>query len=842
MNLRWSWDVPSQELFKAVNPRVWEQTGDPLAVLSELSSQRIAELVADHGFVTWVREREQALDSYLTSNKWFHTDSANTDSHIRGIAYFSPEFGVTTVLPQYSGGLGILAGDHLKSASDLGVPIIGIGLFYRSGYFRQSLSRDGWQVETYPVSSPDQSPVRLLRENDGSPTLIALSLPNQRTLQAQVWVANVGAVPLLLLDSDIDSNDDSARAVTDRLYGGGSETRLEQEMLLGIGGVRALRAFCRLTGSVEPNVFHTNEGHAGFLGVERIREFVQGPTRLSFEAALEASRANTVFTTHTPVPAGIDRFSINLIAQYFGGECAIEGVPVEKIIALGAESHGDLFNMAIMGFRLAGRANGVSLLHGEVSRKMFADLWPGFDERDVPITSITNGVHAPTWVSQQIFDLAQQQFGDSDPHSMWDHMEKLPDEQIWQAKRVMRERLVHMARGRLRDSWRDRGVMDSELTWVDSALDPDILTIGFARRVPSYKRLTLMLRDPARLTALLTDPIKPIQMVIAGKSHPADDGGKSLIQQLVHFADNAQVRHRIIFLPNYDIGMAKELYPGCDVWLNNPVRPLEASGTSGMKAALNGGLNLSIMDGWWDEWYDGRNGWAIASASGVDNDDRRDDLEAQALYDLIENTVAPMFYRRGEDGLPHDWLSMVRHTFQHLGPKVLATRMVRDYVEKLYSPAALAGNELSHDSYALADDLAHWKSWVRGSWHGVKVEYVDSEGIDGSASQGSEITIRAYLSLGELQPDDVSVNVVSGRVDSTDHVLNPARTIMRPIEQLEGNRWIFSAQILLHENGPFGFTVRVTPQHAGLVGDNDLGLQVVPEASSGFTAGDLPLR
>ncbi len=582
-----------------------------------------------------------------------------------------------------------------------------MGLFYRHGYFKQSLSREGWQQETYPVLDPDELPLTLLREADGSRAIVSIDLPGGQPLLARVFVAHVGRVPLLLLDSDIEENPQHYRDVTDRLYGGNSEHRLRQELLLGVGGVRALRVYSRITGAPAPEVFHTNEGHAGFLGIERIRELTvgEGGPGLDFDTALEVSRAGTVFTTHTPVPAGIDRFPRELVQQYFGGEASpTPGVPVDRVLALGAEDYesGDaaVFNMAVMGFRLAQRANGVSQLHGHVSRGMFNGLWPAFDEAEVPIGSVTNGVHGPTWIAREIFDLAAELGADvdgDDTDGLWPLVDRIDGKRLWDLKRTLRGKLVDDARVRLAKSSAKRGFAPAELGWIETALDPDVLTIGFARRVPSYKRLTLMLRDPDRLKRLLLDPERPIQLVIAGKSHPADDGGKKLIQEMVRFADDPELRHRIVFLPNYDIAMAQPLYPGCDVWLNNPLRPYEACGTSGMKAALNGGLNLSILDGWWDEWYDGNNGWAIPSADGVDDSGPARRPRGHALYDLIENEVAPRFYDVDEQGVPTRWVEMLRHTLKSLGPKVLATRQVRDYVRELYAPAAQTSRALNSD-------------------------------------------------------------------------------------------------------------------------------------------------
>ena len=840
VNLRWSWHPPTRDLFAAIDPALWDDDDpDPVRLLGEVSAPRLAELSADAGFVAWVDRCRDDLRGYLASDRWYQTLGADAPA---GVAYFSPEYGIASALPQYSGGLGILAGDHLKTASDLGVPIIAIGLFYRAGYFRQSLSRDGWQQERYPVTDPDGSPVSLLRESDGSPARIAVGLPGGRFIAARIWVAQVGRVPLLMLDSDVEENSPAEREVTDRLYGGGSEHRLQQEMLLGIGGVRALRAYCRITGAPAPEVFHTNEGHAGFLGMERIRELVTANPSMTFDEAIEVNRAGTVFTTHTPVPAGIDRFPVDLIAQHFGGDNAAPGVPVDRVLQLGAETYagGDpaVFNMAVMGLRMAQRANGVSLLHGEVSRGMFGGLWPGFDSADVPITSVTNGVHAPTWVARSVLELAHG--ASVDDAEGWQVIASAPDEHLWGIKRGLRAELVAMARARLRASWVNRGASEAELGWIDSVLDPDVLTIGFARRVPSYKRLTLMLSDPARLRALLTDPERPVQLVVAGKAHPADDGGKRLIQQLVAFADEEDVRHRIVFLPDYDISMATTLYPGCDVWLNNPIRPLEASGTSGMKAALNGALNLSILDGWWDEWFDGENGWAIPTANGIEDNDRRDDLEAEALYSLIETSVAPAFYVRDERGLPPRWLEMLKHTLAVLGPKVLATRMLREYVLRLYVPAAESARVVEATDYALARDLAAWKKRVLAEWPAIRIEHVEADGVGDAVMQGTPITVRAFVALGALTPDDVDVQVVCGRVDADDRLVEPAHDSMDVTEGYDGNRWQFSRVVTLDRNGPFGYTVRVMPRHAGLASAEELGLQAVPTLHSGGMAdGDL---
>ncbi|MFF7239507.1 alpha-glucan family phosphorylase [Streptomyces collinus] len=845
-NLRWSWHAETRDLFQSVDPERWAAAGaDPVRLLGGVRPGRLAELAGDRRFLRRLTAAADDLHDYMAGDRWYQHQDAGLPA---AVAYFSPEFGITAALPQYSGGLGILAGDHLKAASDLGVPLIGVGLLYRHGYFRQSLSRDGWQQEHYPVLDPHELPVSLLKEADGTPARISLALPGGKALHARIWLAQVGRVPLLMLDSDVEENDLGERGVTDRLYGGGSEHRLLQEMLLGIGGVRAVRTYCRLTGHPDPEVFHTNEGHAGFLGLERIAELCE--RGLDFDPALEAVRSGTVFTTHTPVPAGIDRFDRELVGRHFGPDAELPGIDVQRILALGMETYPggepNLFNMAVMGLRLAQRANGVSLLHGQVSREMFAGLWPGFDAEEVPITSVTNGVHAPTWVAPEVLRLGARQIGTQRAEDAltvggserWDSVAEIPDQEVWELRRTLREQLVFEVRERLRASWRQRGAGDAELGWIEGVLDPDVLTIGFARRVPSYKRLTLMLRDRDRLMELLLHPERPVQIVVAGKAHPADDGGKRLVQELVRFADDPRVRHRIVFLPDYGMAMAQKLYPGCDVWLNNPLRPLEACGTSGMKAALNGCLNLSVLDGWWDEWFQPDFGWAVPTADGAGTDpDRRDDIEAGALYDLLEQRVAPRFYERGRGGLPDRWIEMVRQTLTLLGPKVLAGRMVREYVDRLYAPAAQAQRALTPDT---ARELAGWKARVRAAWPGVSVDHVETTATTATAELGTSVGLRVRVGLGELGPDDVEVQAVSGRVDSEDRITDATTVPLKPVgtPDLEG-RLLYEGPLSLDRAGPYGYTVRILPAHRHLASSAELGLVAVPSGDAAEGAGVL---
>ena len=813
-NLRWSWDDQTRDLFRWVDPHQWDASvHDPVRMLGLVDRERLDALAHDAAFKRFLGEVREELQRYLDGERWFQSRG---ESPLQLVAYFSPEFGIAEAVPQYSGGLGVLAGDHLKSSSDLGVPLVGVGLLYRHGYFRQSLDADGWQQERYPLLDPHVMALRPCTDIRISVDIAGVPLV------AQVWQANVGRVPLYFLDADVDDNPDDVRAVTDRLYGGDVEHRLRQEILLGVGGVRALQAV-----GVEAQVFHTNEGHAGFLGLERIRQLVIGQG-LSYPEAIEAVRAGCIFTTHTPVPAGIDRFPRELMDKYFSAWCAEVGVAVDDLMALGhrpGEAPDERFNMAVMGLRLAGRSNGVAQLHGEVSRKMFADLWPDIPADETPIISITNGVHAHTWVSPEMADVFTRHVlpdWDEAGPAAWDQIFEMPDDELWRAREQGRERLVAFVRRRLREGARARGLAGSDVAWADEVLDPRVLTVGFARRFATYKRATLLLSQPDRLKALLLSPDRPIQLVFAGKAHPADEGGKEMIRQIVAFSSDPEVRHRFVFVDDYDIAVARALYQGADVWLNNPRRPQEACGTSGMKSALNGGLNLSILDGWWHEMFDGENGWAISSAEDVDDVERRDELEAGALFDLLERQVVPLFYETYGGPVPRRWLKKVRKSLTSLGPRVTASRMVADYVERLYEPTAARANTLSADGLARARLLAAWKQRVAEAWHGVHVDRVEGDGA--AAELGGSRTVEAVVSLGTLSAEDVDVQLVHGPVGQGDELTERTSASMHPAGAADEGHARYVGSFYCERAGRYGFTVRIVPRHPDLVDNSELGL------------------
>lgn len=822
MNLRWSWDPRAIELFRWVDADAWERAEhDPMKMLGLVAKERLEQLTEDGPFMAFLASVDDNLNRYMSEPRWFQTRRVETD--IDTVAYLSPEFGVNEALPTYSGGLGVLAGDHLKAASDLGVPMVAVGLLYRQGYFRQALNADGWQQERYPALDPHAMPLTLMSDGHGAPLKVEVDLAGVRCA-SQLWLAQVGRVPLLLLDCDIEENDPEERNVTDRLYAGGTEHRLRQEIVLGISGIRALRA-----AGYDANVFHSNEGHAGFMGLERIRELVV-EEGLAFREALEAVRSAMVFTTHTPVPAGIDIYDGDLMERYFTSFAKECGASFEELMALGQANpdsgnpHAASFNMAIMGFHLAGRANAVSELHGSVSRSLFSGLWPTVPSDEVPITHVTNGVHTPTWLGPDMAEVFNRRLAPGwaeGGNARWDRIAEVPDAELWRARERARERLVYFVRERVREQLGARGTSDTELARTEEILDPGVLTLGFARRFAQYKRATLMLSNPERLKRLLLSSERPIQVVIAGKAHPRDDGGKDLIRHLVHFSADPEVRGRFIFVEDYDMEVGRILTQGVDVWLNNPRRPLEACGTSGMKAALNGGLNCSVLDGWWNECYDGKNGWAIGTAHEPDDPHDQDRIDASALYNLLEREIVPRFYDRSEGPVPRPWIERVKHAISSLGGFVTAERMVRDYVTALYEPAASQGLDLTADRYARARGLSVWKARVKDSWSDVSV--LDVEGEVTALRVGAHRSVAATVRTGRLSPEDVCVQLAHGLVGASGALTDPVLLDME-LDRCEDGICAYRGSFTADAAGLYGFAVRVLPAHRDLTSKTDMGL------------------
>jgi glycogen phosphorylase len=799
-NLQWAWTGQLAQIFDRLDGsptgQSWRITGQhPVDLVRRTSPGCWAALADDEQFVEQVARAGERLEVTLNGSSWFGRRADDGQTPLDLVAYFSPEFGITESLPQYSGGLGVLAGDHLKASSDLGVPLIGVGLLYAEGYFHQALDGDGWQRERNERIDPDGLGI--------VPTGVEVHVDLAGVdVTVRVWRVDVGRIALYLLDTNVPTNPPDAIAITDRLYGGDEQHRLRQEIILGIGGVRALRAL-----GIHPQVFHTNEGHAGFLGLERIREWVD--RGLSFNEAIEAVRAGSVFTTHTPVPAGIDQFPLELFTPYFIGFAEQCGVTIDELVALGQGLHEHhKFNMALMGLRLAARANGVARLHGEVSRHMFGGLWPNLPVKEIPIGHVTNGVHARSWVSNRVDELLTQAIGDEwhlADENDWAQVKHLNRHDIWDVRNQGRRELVDMAR-------RHTG---------EDVLDPGVLTIGFARRFATYKRSTLLLGQMERLRAMLLNSDRPVQFVFAGKAHPADEPGKAMIREIDRLTRDADVGHRFVFLADYDIGIARTMYHGCDVWLNTPRRPMEACGTSGMKAALNGVLNCSIRDGWWDEMSADRNGFDIASFDDDPDYERRDRREASAAFDVLENQVVPSFYARGDDGLPHDWLDRITTSWATLGWNVIASRMVRDYVQQLYEPAALSSDALTADDGAPARELSAWKQHVTGAWPGVRVT-IDEDGSDiAPGVAGTERTVTAHVETGSLSLDDLLVQAVHGPV-TADGSFDEAH--MRVLDLAPDGAGRFTTTFVPEQAGRWGVSVRALPTHPLLTNEFATGL------------------
>ena len=814
MNLRWTWDRRTVDLFRWLDVEAWERAGhEPMTMLSLVPRARFEELAEDESFVAALKTVEKDLREYLHEPRWFQQ---RPDASLRQVAYFSPEFGVGEALPTYSGGLGVLAGDHLKAASDLGIPLVGVGLLYRQGYFRQRLNSEGWQRELYPAFDPHSMPLTLLARDD-EPLAVSVDLAGTPCV-AHIWRARIGRVELLLLDCDVEENGPEERSVTHRLYSGAGEHRLRQEIVLGIGGVRAL-----IAAGYEPDVFHSNEGHAGFMGLERVRELIE-TAGLSFSEALEAVRATTIFTTHTPVPAGIDVYARDLMERYFASFAERCGTSFDEFMELGrVEGAPTNFNMAAMGLRLAARTNGVSKLHGQVSRALFNPLWPQVPVDEVPIGSMTNGVHVPTWLGPEIADVLNPRFGPGWAERgeiRWERLLEVPNAQLWNARERARERLVYFVRERLRSQMLERTGSEHEAAWTATAFDPAALTIGFARRFAPYKRAALMLTDPERLGRLLLSQERPVQIVVAGKAHPLDDAGKDLIRTIVHFSMDPEMRTRIAFLEDYDMATARVLTQGCDVWLNNPRRPLEACGTSGMKVVLNGGMNCSVLDGWWNECYDGENGWAIGTTEISPDLEQQDQLDADSLYGVLEREVVPRFYDRGGAVLPRQWVERIKSSMAGLAGFVSADRMLRQYTTELYEPASRHGRDMAPGDLSRARALAEWKKGVAAAWGDVAITSVD--GDTSAAEIGDERSVTAVVSLGSLSAQDVSVQLVHGRVGPNGELVDPSIQPMEP-DDAEGVS-TYRGTVPVEGAGRYGFTVRAIPTHPDLTSPMETGL------------------
>ncbi|HNX74982.1 MAG TPA: alpha-glucan family phosphorylase [Candidatus Rifleibacterium sp.] len=816
-NLWWCWNPEAIALWRRLDPVQWEATyHNPVKMLGAISQERLEAKARDEAFLANLHRVYESFNQYLNDHQTWYAKNHGGFMDKPVVAYYSAEFGLTESVRLYSGGLGMLAGDHLKSASDLGIPLVAVGLMYRVGYFQQKLNAGGYQQEVYPENDFHNMPVVPINDENGNHMKITVQLPG-RTLFCLLWKLQVGRVPLYLLDTDSPENSAGDRWITRELYGGDTETRIMQELVLGIGGLRALHAL-----DLHPCVYHMNEGHSAFLALERIAVAMERH-QMTFREALELTRSGNVFTTHTPVPAGIDVFSRDLMDKYFSQYYSKLGISWQEFLDLGwqaATPKGDGFSMAVCALNLCGEANGVSKLHGDVSRKMWGNLYPDVPFQEIPIKSITNGVHTRSYASQEMSALFDRYLGprwvmNPGDQTVWEKIDMIPMEELWRTHERRRERLVAFARSRLEKQLKARNAPPSEIARAQEVLNPEYLTIGFARRFATYKRATLLFKDKERLIRILTNKDRPIQIIVAGKAHPKDEPGKNYIKDIVKESNDERLRRHIVFIEDYDVVVARYLVQGVDVWLNNPRRPQEASGTSGMKAAVNGVLNLSILDGWWDEAYTPGIGWAIGTREEFENTDYQDEVEANSLYELLEKEVAPTFYDHSSDNLPRHWITMMKQCMKEINPVFNTNRMVAEYAERFYVPADRRYRDLSANDRQRARQLASWLDNVRASWANIRIEEIDANGSN-AHRVGEVLDVRVKVHLANLKAADVLVQAFYGKLVS-DGDLSQGDIVDLQLIKQTGSTAEFKGGIALGSSGKMGLAIRVMPAHPDLV-------------------------
>jgi starch phosphorylase len=807
-NLLWSWDPTVRMVFRRLDPTLWKNCGrNPVLMLARVPQATLEKAAADPRYVAVYRKACERHDAYMSQGP---VDAGRKDSML--VAYFSMEYGLIESLTIYSGGLGILSGDHLKAASDMRLNLVGIGLLYQTGYLQQHLTADGWQTEKYPINDFYTWPVQPLLDAAGNEVRVQINLPGA-VCHVKVWRMKVGRVTLLLLDTNIPENSNpTVRDITDQLYGGDIHVRIRQEIVLGIGGLRALHA-----AGLEPTVYHMNEGHSAFLAIERVRLLME-QKGLTFDEALDAARTNNVFTTHTPVPAGIDKFDPGLIHEYFGAYCHEHNIPFDRFLELGRHGmpeQGESFSMAVFAITGSSYRNGVSRLHAQVSQGMFQGLWPNLPVHEIPITPITNGVHLPTWLSgdlAQIYDvyLAPDWRERYPERSVWDQIRDIPNNELWEYRRRRKRQLINFTRERLQQRASERRSSSAEMRRLQDILDPEALTIGFSRRFATYKRATLLFRDVARLKKILANPRMPVQVILAGKAHPQDNPGKQFIREIIHYTRDPELARHLVFIEDYDISVGRELVQGVDLWLNNPRRGEEACGTSGMKAAMNGTLNLSILDGWFDEAYEISGGWAIGDREAYSPD--MDDLHAAAIYSLLENEIVPMYYQDREEGIPGAWMQRVKQSMMNLSPMFNCQRMLHEYSTRLYEPAHLAWLDVMRDGFQPARERAMWNSNVANRWPHVRLRD-RTQNLSACILSGSPVRLTAEVDLAGLEPGDVRAEAVVGHVNPDGILEDTTVLLLNQVENSGDGVYWFSREFVPHQTGRLGYTLRVSPNH-----------------------------
>jgi glycogen phosphorylase len=821
-NLWWSWHTEARALYRTIDTDLWEQVGhNPVRFLSEIRPALLEEAANDPSYLQRYDSILHDFDHYMhpqPGETWFSRTYPEYENCT--IAYFSAEFGLSEALPIYGGGLGILSGDHCKEASDLGLPFVGVGFLYPQGYFRQHITREGAQEAFYDKMLFSEAPAVPATDRDGNEIMISVTLADRR-IHAKVWKLQVGRIPIYLMDTDVAPNAPSDRELLARLYGGGREMRIAQEIILGIGGVRTLRAL-----GISPAAWHINEGHASFLNLERCRELVA--SGLSFNEVREIVAANSLFTTHTPVAAGNDTFSYDMVDTYFSSYWGRLGLTRDQFLELARQDQawGSTYSMTVLALRLSGQHNGVSALHGAVARNMWQFLWPGLDADEVPLDHITNGIHTPSWIAGEIDAVYKRYLGEDwknhvDEPDLWNAVAEIPDEELWAAHLRRKEELIKYIRRHLRYHHLRLGEGIVQITEFEQMLDPHALIIGFARRFATYKRASLIFRDINRLQKIVNDPERPVQIAFAGKAHPADEPGKALIGQVYRYSRSDTFRGKIIFLENYDIAMARYLTSGTDLWLNNPIRPHEASGTSGQKAALNGLPNCSILDGWWAEAYNGKNGWAIGEEREYHDLNVQDEADSLSLYEVLENQIIPTYYDRGSDGIPHAWIATMKEAIRTCAPAFSMRRMVKEYTMRFYIPQIQRGIHIEQNRYDQARGLAIWKDKVKQAWPRLEL-YVEGR-REGQLSLGESVDVHAWVRTDALHPEDLSVELVYGEANYEQVVVHHTLPMKYLRQEVDGT-YRYDAHLQPNESGSIAYGVRVLPSHPALASKHDMGL------------------